>query len=417
MATAPAAIPSGLALDTLRVCVITDCAHGVGGMQRTTHDLVQVLTRAGNSVDVICPTHPTLDPAAYGATWHLVDTPGRTDRRWREKFRETFLAAHRARPFDVVHSESSAAHGLLFKPRVPTPIVVRYHGNYTSLSKAHLRRAWTRPRTAPGEIRALLGDTRMHFARGNAWIFRDCLSISVSHDQVGPNSRSSFVPRSLVHVVPNAIDPELFRPRERAPLRRKHGLPGGRLLVTAGRIDREKGFDVAVQALAAIGARYPDVHLLVIGEGHREQPLRELAEELGVADRVTFSGAKPPDQVAELLAASDIFLFPTLRHEAGPIVLLEGMACGLPTIASRLGGVTEVVAPSGRDSAGILVPPDDAGQLASALRSLLDDEELALALGRRARERILEEYTLERLLERTLQVYRLAIERADRAAG
>ena len=102
----------------LRICVMTDCAHGIGGMQRHTHDLVQGLVGRGHEVEVICPADPSLDPRAYGARWHLVDTPGRTDKRWREKFRATFIEADRRNPFHIVHSESTAAHGLLFRPRV-----------------------------------------------------------------------------------------------------------------------------------------------------------------------------------------------------------------------------------------------------------------------------------------------------------
>lgn len=98
---------------TLRVCVMTVCAHGIGGMQRHTHDLIRGLIAAGHEVDVICPAHETLEANAYGATWHLVDTPGRTDKRRYQKYRTTFLAADRAAPFDVVHSESIGVQGLL----------------------------------------------------------------------------------------------------------------------------------------------------------------------------------------------------------------------------------------------------------------------------------------------------------------
>jgi glycosyltransferase involved in cell wall biosynthesis len=401
----------------LRICVLTDCAFGVGGMQRATHDLVSALVQAGHEVHVICPAHPTLDPEAHGATWHLLDTPGRSDRRWREKYRAAYLALDREVGFDVVHSESTAAHGLLFKPAITTPVVVRWHGAYTSLAKAHLRRSLMRPRTALSELNTLRLDTQTHLARGNAWIFRRCMSISVSHDQVDPNHFSSFVPRSLIHVVPNGIDAERYRPREQAPLRRKHDLPEGPLLVAAGRLNREKGFDIAIRAFAEIARGREDANLLIVGHGEQLHLLQAQAAELGVGERVLFAGPKEPEEVAELLAAADIFLFPTLRHEAGPIVLLEGMACGLPIISTPSGGVTEVVTPSGGPPTGILVPPNDPESLSRAIRAVLDDEELARDLGRRARERILEEYTVEQMLERTVAVYRLAVARATAAAA
>jgi len=120
--------------------------------------------------------------------------------------------------------------------------------------------------------------------------------------------------------------------------------------------------------------------------------------------------------VAEFMAAADIFLFPTRRHEAGSIVLLEGMACGLPTIATRIGGNTEVVAPPGGEPAGILIRLGNIADLEAAMRRLLDDVALAETLGKRARARILEEYTVERMIERTVGVYRCAIARAAQSA-
>lgn len=381
-------------------------------MQRHTHDLVQGLVNSGHHVEVICPAHETLDHDAYGAVWHLVDTPGRSDTQWLHKFRETFLAAERESHFDVVHSETNGAQGLLLKPRVATPIVVKYHGNYFSLLKAHARRIAQRPRTAPGELKGFVAMTRTHLANGNAWAFRSCVSMAPSFEQTRDTALSHFVPRELMHAVPNGIDATLFRPRDKADLRHRLGLPDGPHLVAAGRLSGEKGFDVAIEALARAGGRSPEARLLILGDGAEQDALRALAERRGVLDRVSFLGPQSPEVVAEYMSASDVFVFPTRRHEAGPIVLLEGMASALPTIATRIGGNTEVVESRGAEPAGILIGLDDADALASAIGSLLDEPARAEELGRRARERILEEYTVERMVERTVDVYRRAIDRA-----
>jgi glycosyltransferase involved in cell wall biosynthesis len=395
---------------------MTDCAHGIGGMQRHTHDLVRGLTGLGHTVDVICPAHETLDPSAYGATWHLVDTPGRTDKGWYRKYRETFLALDRSAPFDVVHSESTAAHGLLFKPAVRTPIVVKYHGNYLSLLKAHFRRVVRRPSSAPGEAKGLLFMTRDYLTRGNAWIFRSCVSMAPSHEQARDTAISQLIPRGLMHPVPNGIDTDTYRPRDRQALRQKLELPGGTLFVTAGRLNKEKGFDIALEALARVTRDHPEARLLILGDGDQRGPLEAFAKRLGVAEHALFLGGQAPDRVAEYMAASDVFLFPTRRHEAGPIVLLEGMACGLPTIATKIGGNTEVVEPPDGEPAGLLTRLASVSDLERAMRRLLTDPALADRLGRRARSRILEEYTVELMIERTVAVYRLAIARSAVAA-
>jgi glycosyltransferase involved in cell wall biosynthesis len=114
--------------------------------------------------------------------------------------------------------------------------------------------------------------------------------------------------------------------------------------------------------------------------------------------------------VAKYIAAADVFLFPTLRAEAAPLVLPQAMATGTPVIASDIGGIGEVVQRTGEN--GLLIPPGDVAALAAAMRSLLEDEERRNRLGESARRRILDEYTIERMVERTLLLYRRAIARA-----
>jgi glycosyltransferase involved in cell wall biosynthesis len=113
------------------------------------------------------------------------------------------------------------------------------------------------------------------------------------------------------------------------------------------------------------------------------------------------------------IAAADAFLFPTERDEAAPAVLPQAMACARPVVASRIGGITEVVGDS--NEYGILIPPGNVTALAQAMRRLIDDEELRHRLGEAARRRVLAEYTIERMTERTVVVYELAHHRLLRS--
>jgi glycosyltransferase involved in cell wall biosynthesis len=128
-----------------------------------------------------------------------------------------------------------------------------------------------------------------------------------------------------------------------------------------------------------------------------------------VRERVSFLGAQTPEAVAAYLAASDVFLFPTEREEAAPLVLPEAMACGLPVVATRIGGITEVIGRPGTE--GILVPPGDVAAVVAGVDGLLRDAGRRHAMGRAARDRVLAEYTLERMVERTVAVYETAISR------
>lgn len=406
--------PAGLGTrdgQPLRVLVVTVVAGGIGGMQRHTHDLVRGLVAAGHDVEVVCPSADGLERDLYGARWALLDTTGRSDPQWPAKLVDAYLDGQQRAPFDVVHSESTSALPLV-RRGIETPIAVKYHGNYLGLAKAHLKRAARKPQIALGEGAALVWLTRLHLRQGNAWAFRRCESMVVSRQQVRDTARSHLIPRELLHVVPNGVDVSLFRPGDRMAARRRLGLADGFILATVGRLNREKGFDVALEAVARAAGDHPEARLLVVGEGEEGPSLERQAHRLGIADRTDFVGAQPQERVAEYLVASNAFLFPTRRDEAGPLVLPQAMACGLPVVASRIGGITEVLEPSEGPRPGVLVRPGSVPDLEAAVRRLLCDDALRSSLGAAARERTVGEYGLETMVERTVAVYRAAVARA-----
>jgi glycosyltransferase involved in cell wall biosynthesis len=212
-----------------------------------------------------------------------------------------------------------------------------------------------------------------------------------------------------VHVVPNGIDTDLFRPRPPSEVRAELGLPEGPLFVCVGRLSRDKGYQHAVRALALLDGKTSNARLVIVGDGEERPRLEQLAQDLNLDGRVTFAGSQPPELVPLYLAAADAFLFPTERDEAAPLVLPQAMASALPVVASRIGGITEVLGDSRRY--GILIRPGDTEALADAMRELLREDVFRRQLGEAARERVLAEYTLERMVERTLDVYRIAIAR------
>ncbi len=195
--------------------------------------------------------------------------------------------------------------------------------------------------------------------------------------------------RDRVKLLPHGIDLETFRPAsaaERRELRARLGLPQDALLVSfTGRLLRGKGVEVLVEAFGRLASRYPAAHLLLVGSGARqvlsiEDALRTRVREAGLESRVSFAGRV--DDVADLLRASDVYAFPSF-FEAMPLSLLEAAACGLPCVASRIGGVVDVVE-DGRS--GILVEAGDVNGLAAALGALFDLPDRRSALGAAARE-------------------------------
>jgi glycosyltransferase involved in cell wall biosynthesis len=221
--------------------------------------------------------------------------------------------------------------------------------------------------------------------------------------------RDSFLKGSLGHIVPNGVDATLFRPRSREQMRSELGLHHGPIFVSVGRLNVEKGMHHAIRALDALGADAPRARLVMVGTGEERGRLEQLSRSLAVEQRVHFVGGQSHKVVAKYLAAADVFLFPTERGEAAPLVLPQAMACEVPVIASDIGGIPEVMQRSGLS--GILVPPGDVQALTNAMRTLVRDESLRWRLGQAARQRVLAEYTVERMVEQTLDVYRVAIAR------
>ena len=170
-----------------------------------------------------------------------------------------------------------------------------------------------------------------------------------------------------LHVMRNGVDLGRFRPLTQTTARREVGQQGAPLLLCVGNLHHHKGQGVAVQALARLRMRRPGARLVIVGDGpDRERLLRQAATD-GVEDAVHFAGAVPNEELAQWYSAADVLLLPSSR-EGWPNVLLEALACGTPVVASRVGGVTEIVADS---VAGRVVDDCSADGFASAVEDLL----------------------------------------------
>jgi glycosyltransferase involved in cell wall biosynthesis len=204
----------------------------------------------------------------------------------------------------------------------------------------------------------------------------------------------------LLRTVPNGIRARGPGPG-RAAARRALGLRDDQpVVLTVGRLVAQKGHRTLVAAVPALAARFPDPAGVVIGDGGLHEPLARQAAELGVAHSVHLPGFRPDART--LLDAADVFVLPS-RQEAMPLAALEAMDAGLPVVATRVDGSTEVVVDG---VTGRLVPRDDAAALAGALGDLLADGDLRTAYGAAGQERFRSRYTSARMAEQTLGVYR-----------
>lgn len=165
-------------------------------------------------------------------------------------------------------------------------------------------------------------------------------------------------------------------------------------LLCVGRLDPAKGHDVLIRAFARIAEDLPGARLHLAGSGPMESDLRRLAHNLGVVDRVNFLGALAPKEVLERLRLAAVSVVPS-RSDNCPLVVIESLVCGIPIVASAVGGIPEMLT-DGEDA--LLVPPDDPTSLASRLKSVLSDAELASHLGANAHSRFEKQFDSARVV-------------------
>lgn len=202
--------------------------------------------------------------------------------------------------------------------------------------------------------------------------------------------------------VHNGIVPSPNR-RSRAEVRQGLGLGDEPVLITVARLTEQKRHEVLLRALPRVLRRHPDCRLLLVGSGPLRAMLQQLAEALGIAAHVRFLGQR--NDVPDLLAGADAFCLPSY-FEGHPLVLMEAMAAGLPVVAARSLGITEVVS-SGET--GLLVPFEDTIALSAALNRVLSDRMLASQLGARARLAVRERFSVDAMADKVMAVYRDAL--------
>jgi glycosyltransferase involved in cell wall biosynthesis len=224
-------------------------------------------------------------------------------------------------------------------------------------------------------------------------------------------------PSKLIEM-PNGVDTRLFAPGpDEAGIRAEQGIPEEAVVVafvaTLDRAHHFKRLDIALAAIAALADER--VHVVVAGAGELLDDFRRQASAAGIAERVHFLGRVPHSRLPAVLRAADLLLLTTEPPESFGIVLIEAMACGLPTIATEYPGVRAVV---DEDETGILVPPGDPDAVANGIRRLVDAGPSGRAqMGIAGREKAERLWSWPSLLDRMDRAYAAAIaERRRRTA-
>jgi phosphatidylinositol alpha-mannosyltransferase len=326
-----------------------------GGVQTHVREQAEHLQARGHEIVVIGPVRGRLIPSAVRQVGRPVDIPYNASnapidpRPW--SMRRVAIELDVFGPDLVhVHEPLTPSTSLWATLVAKVPVVATFHS---------------------GAERSRLYDLAAPLLRVVAR--RITIKIAVSE------AAASFARRRVggrFEIVPNGTDVERFvraRPTDLGP---------GTKLLFVGRLDERKGFPVAVETFARLAGERPDLHLVVIGDGPDRTALGALPA--GPRERVRLLGTIPNADLPPYHAACDLFLGTAVGGESFGMVLVEAMAAGLPVVASRIPGYTEVVR-EGLD--GILVPPREPRAAAAAVARVLDERGLAEALRAAGRDR------------------------------
>ena len=290
---------------------------------------------------------------------------------------------HRQHQFDLVHLHFPDPLGHLTAMTLPRTVhrVISWHSDI-------VKQKWALSLYSPvvqsfvRDADALIGATPQHFE---------------SSSQIPPSR-----PGQIREIIPYGFDPAVLatsaksnRAREEL-LRQRSGRP---LIFSVGRHVYYKGLDVLIRAMQSL-----DAVLWIGGQGPLTSTLKQLAGDLGLAERVKFVGFIPDPILVAYFEACDVFCMPSVeRAEQFGLVQLEAMYCSKPVVTTQLGTGVEYVTLDGET--GLLVPPKDPRALADALRTLLRDSALRARMGSAGRRRVEEVFSVKQMVRKTVDVY------------
>lgn len=343
----------------------------IGGMETYVQRLLCGLPPSQFAVTCVCPYESLYTGQLRDLGYDVFITPVRDDPLWQSIQFTTQLI--RSRGIDVVHAHLPNAHVLagLCGRLAQIPALATVHGMFVPPLEVETSR---------------LTGTHLTVVSQSAYM----------------QALAAGIPGERLTLVPNGVDAETFSPRARRPrFRAAYGIPASAPLVGfVGRLAFEKGPDQFVRMAWFVRKQMPEAHFLMVGEGPMRDDMRRLIGELQLGDCVHLAGAH--STMADIYPEFDV-LVSTSRSEGMPLVMLEGMASGLPVVAIDVGGVAEIVE-SG--TTGWIARPNDYEAIGRWVVALLAAPDWARSMGNAGRERALQRFPLSASIDRVAQVLR-----------
>jgi len=373
--------------------------YNIDGAARFNHSIADALAKLGHNVHVIIPFSPEISPFETSVNIHNFKyiCPLRfsimgyaqamqSDRKLRKLafilaplfFISAFLKLSyivKRYDIDIIHAHWVIPNGFiasLVGIITQKPVYLSLHGSDIFFA---LKNRWL----------GLLA----------RWTFKHIQGATTCSPELYQGAIKLGATASQLYLLPWGADPEQFseNPKGAEEVRKKYNLNSKHMvLMGIGRLVGKKGFSYLIEAVAHLLHNYDNIRLMLVGDGPEYSKLRNIAQQMKISDKVIFTGMVSWDQIPKYLAASDIFVMPSI-HDKGnvdglPTVILEAMAAGKPIIASDVGGISMVLK-NGEN--GYLIAEKDVVALAEAITKILQLDQLEV-LGKRNRKLIKEQF-------------------------
>ena len=295
--------------------------------------------------------------------------------------------------FDVMHVHDwlAAFSGISFKHYMKKPIILTVHS------------------TEVGRAQGLHSPDSFAINGIEWWSTYEADRVIVcSHSMKNEICGHFNLPADKVDVIPNAIDVTNYQiPVDRGAVRKRYGVGWGeKLILCVGRLVPQKGVEYFIRAIPIIARRYPEAKFIIVGEGWSRDILEAEARATGQIRKIRFTGFASDRDVIELMTSADALVVPSIYEPFG-IVALEGMATGVPVVASKVDGLSEVIE---HDRTGLFVYPRSPESIAWGIDRVLSDPDHAKWLTENAKEKLHKAYSWEAVAMKTVDVYKKVVE-------
>ncbi|MBN2430501.1 MAG: N-acetyl-alpha-D-glucosaminyl L-malate synthase BshA [Acidobacteria bacterium] len=371
------------------------CYPTYGGSGIAATELGKNLARRGHRVHLISYAQPIrMFEMCENVIFHKVEVNAYPLFRYPPYSLEitaTIVDVAREEGLDVVHAHYAIPHGMsalnarmiLENDGLRLPFVITLHG--TDITIVGMEPA---------------------MSRVTRYILQQADAVSSVSEYLREETNKYFCMNCAIDVIPNFIDPEVFHPQHNSSLRQRLAKEDEKILVHASNFRPVKNIPHIIEMFANLHQQVP-ARLVLIGDGPERSAAEHLCKTLGIRDHVVFPGMR--SNIVEFLSVADLYIMASQTESFG-LSALEAMACGLPVVAYRVGGVPEVVA---EGVTGLLVSKDDIAELGRAAARLLQDDELRASYSVAARQRASKVFSHERVVSQYERLYRRVIDQSS----